>query len=268
MQETLEYIDFRASNFRGKTGIILGSGLGALAQKSYGITIPYADIPNFPQCGVEGHKGELIFDEIGSQKVIIMSGRIHYYEGHSIEDVIFPIKVLKKLGVEKLVITNAAGAVNKSLVCGDLMIIKDHINFMGVNPLRGKNNEEFGVRFPDMTEIYSQRLRRLAQKKAQELGILLKSGVYLAGSGPSYETPAEIRAFRKLGADAVGMSTVPEAIFAKYCGMEILGISALTNLAAGLSETALSHQEVMCTNERIKDNFILLIEKIIESEEF
>lgn len=268
MHETIEYIDFRASNFHANIGIILGSGLGALAQKSYGVKIPYCDIPSFPSCGVEGHKGELIFDEIASKKVIIMNGRIHYYEGHPIEDVIFPIKVLKKLGVEKLIITNAAGAVNKSLLCGDLMLIKDHINFMGVNPLRGKNDEEYGTRFPDMSEVYSQRLRKIAQKKSQELGMVLKTGVYLAASGPSYETPAEIRAFRKLGVDAVGMSTVPEAIFAKYCGMEILGISAITNLAAGLSDVALSHQEVMSTNEKIKDNFILLIEKIIGSEEF
>ena len=267
MQETLDYINWRASGFDAKIALILGSGLGKFTQKSYGTKIPYADIPNFPKCTTQGHKGELIFEKFSSKKVIIMNGRPHYYEGNSIEDVVFPIKILKKLGVEKLIITGAAGAVNKSLIAGDLMLITDHINFMGVNPLRGANDDTMGPRFPDMSEVYSSRLGKIARKKAQELGIILKSGVYLANSGPSYETPAEIRAFRAMGADAVGMSCVPEAIFAKYCSMEILGISFITNLASGLSDMALSHQDVINETNKASDDFAMLIDKIIGSEE-
>lgn len=198
------------------------------------------------------------------RSLIIMQGRYHFYEGHSMDKVVYPIKVMKKLGVKTLIITNAAGAVNKKFKPSDLMLIEDHINFMGTNPLIGKNDEDLGTRFPDMSEIYDKNLIKTAQICAKELGIKIKKGVYAASTGPSYETPAEVKMLKKLGADAIGMSTVPEAIVANYCGMKVLGISCISNYAAGVQKTPLSHQEVIETTNIAKDKFQSLLLKILE----
>lgn len=265
MENTLKFINQQTNNFKPEIGIILGSGLGELADEFCNIGINYSDIPNFASSTVTGHKGRLVFAEMNGKKVVMMQGRIHFYEGHPLSIVTYPIKVLKGLGIKTLILTNAAGAVNSNFNPADLMLIKDHINFMGTNPLIGKNDDQLGVRFPDMSEIYKKDLIKLAQTCAKKLNIQLQEGVYLATTGPSYETPAEIKAYRLLGADAVGMSTVPEAIVANYCGLNVLGISCITNHAAGVSNTKLSHSEVIESANLAKNKFKGLIKEIISN---
>ena len=263
MENTLKFINQQTNNFKPEIGIILGSGLGELADEFCDVGINYSDIPDFASSTVTGHKGRLVFAEINGKRVVMMQGRIHFYEGHQLNIVTYPIKVLKGLGIKTLILTNAAGAVNPEFNSADLMIIKDHINFMGTNPLIGKNDDNLGVRFPDMSEIYKKNLINLAKNCAEKLNIDVKEGVYIATTGPSYETPAEIRAYRLLGADAVGMSTVPEAIVANYCGLNVLGISCITNQAAGVGDTKLSHAEVIESANLAKNKFKGLIKEII-----
>lgn len=241
-------------------GIILGSGLGNLAEEIKNkITLPYEKIPNFPATTVSGHQGQLIIGELEGKHVIVMQGRFHFYEGYSIEEVVYPVRVMGQLGVKNLIISNAAGGINLDFNPGDLMVIEDHINLLGQNPLRGPNLDQYGDRFPDMSEAYPLKLRELAFSTAKELAIDVKKGVYASISGPSYETPAEIKYLRIIGADAVGMSTVPEAIIANHMGINVLGISCITNMAAGILQTKLNHAEVVETAERVKDKFINLV---------
>lgn len=264
MEETISYIKEQIGTFTPKIGIILGSGLGELADEYCDKAISYSDIPNFIKSSVKGHKGRLVFSEISGKNIVMMQGRNHFYEGHSMQEITYPVKVMKKLGVEYLILTNAAGGVNESFNAGDLMLITDHINLMGANPLVGKNDDSLGERFPDMTEIYKQDLINIAKKCAQYLNIDIKEGVYLANSGPSYETPAETRMAKILGADAVGMSTVPEAIIANFCGIKVLGISCISNAASSTGGTGLSHDEVIAATNKAKNKFKQLIIKIIE----
>lgn len=266
IEETLDYINEYTDNFEPEIGIVLGSGLGDLADKYCDIAIPYSNIPHFAKSTVQGHKGQLVFADINGRKVVMMQGRNHFYEGHSMSDVTYPIKVMKKLGVKTLILTNAAGAVNKSFRPADLMVITDHINFMGTNPLIGRNDENFGVRFPDMSEVYSKNLIKIVDAAGRLLKLDLKHGVYMATTGPSYETPAEIKMARFMGADAIGMSTVPEAIVANYCGIEVIGISCISNYATGVSTKKLSHEEVIETTDKVKAKFkdlVLLLLKNI-----
>ena len=259
IEETLDYINEYTDNFEPEIGIVLGSGLGDLADKFCDIAIPYSNIPHFAKSTVQGHKGQLVFADINGRKVVMMQGRNHFYEGHSMSDVTYPIKVMKKLGVKTLILTNAAGAVNKSFRPADLMVITDHINFMGTNPLIGRNDENFGVRFPDMSEVYSKNLIKIVDAAGRLLKLDLKHGVYMATTGPSYETPAEIKMARFMGADAIGMSTVPEAIVANYCGIEVIGISCISNYATGVSTKKLSHEEVIETTDKVKAKFKELV---------
>lgn len=227
-------------------GIILGSGLGGLVDAMEDThVIAYKDIPHFPQSSVSGHAGNLLIGKIGSQIVAAMQGRFHYYEGFTMKEVTYPIYVMKLLGVDNLIITNACGGINRNFAPGDFMLITDYINLLGQNSLIGENDKRFGVRFPDMTEAYSLPLRELAKKIAKETGILYQEGVYALFSGPCYETAAEIRAYERLGADTVGMSTVPETIAANYLGMKVLGISCITNMATGIAQKKHSHEEVL-----------------------
>lgn len=264
MQETIDYIQNKIKDFKPELGIILGSGLGDFADNIEGIRIKYEDIPGFETSTVAGHKGQLVFGDVLGHKAVIMQGRYHFYEGYHISRIVYPIKVMKKLGVETLIITNAAGSVNKHYNAGDLMVISDHLNLMGINPLIGENDSTLGDRFPDMSEVYSSALVDLTQKKGKELNVTVRKGVYAAMSGPSYETPAEINMLRIMGADAVGMSTVPEALVANYCGIKVLGISCITNSAAGVHPSRLSHQEVVETAARVKDSFMKLLIGVIE----
>ena len=259
MKTTIDYIQSKIKNFQPQLAIILGSGLGDFADNIEGIRIKYEDIPGFETSTVSGHKGQLVFAEIEGKKVVMMQGRNHFYEGHSMQDITYPIKVMKKLGVKTVIITNAAGAVNKSFKPGDLMVITDHINLMGTNPLIGPNDSEFGTRFPDMSEIYNKELIKIVDAVGRLLRLELRHGVYIASTGPSYETPAEIRMARALGADAAGMSTVPEAIVANYCGMNVVGISCISNYASGISTRKLTHDEVIETTGQVKAKFKQLI---------
>lgn len=265
MDETIKFIEEKTKGFKPEIGIILGSGLGELADEYCDIAIPYSEIPNFIKSSVKGHKGRLVFAEISGKKVVMMQGRNHFYEGHTMQEITYPVKVMKKIGVKTLILTNAAGAVNETYVPSDLMLIKDHINCMGSNPLMGANDDTLGERFPDMSEIYKKDLREMSKKCAQELSIDVKEGVYLANSGPCYETPSEIKMARLFGADAVGMSTVPEAIVANYCGLNVLGISCISNAASSVDGESLSHAEVIDTTNKAKVKFKSLINKIIEN---
>lgn len=245
-------------------GLILGSGLGVIADLVENAkVIAYDQIPHFPVSTVEGHAGELLLGTIQGKHVLLMKGRFHMYEGYGVEVVSFPVRVMKELGVQKLIVTNAAGGINTSFEVGDLMLIKDHINFTFRNPLIGPNLNELGVRFPDMSEAYSRTLRQTANEVAAEQGVRLREGVYIGLLGPSYETPAEIRMMRTLGADAVGMSTVAEVIVARHAGIEVLGFSCISNMAAGILDQPLSHEEVMETTERVKPKFLQLILGIV-----
>ena len=245
--------------------IVLGSGLGEFADAiEDAITTPYGDIPNWPASAVIGHAGKLVVGIRAGKKVAALSGRAHFYEGHDLRTVTFATRVMGLLGVKQLVLTNAAGGINVAFKPGTLMVIDDHINLLGSNPLVGPNEDRFGFRFPDMTEVYSRRLRGLADQAAAARGVAVAHGVYVAVHGPSYETPAEIRAFRTMGADAVGMSTVPEAIVARQMGIEVLGISCITNPAAGVLPQPLHHDEVMEVARRVRGEFSSLLEGIIE----
>lgn len=249
-----------------KIGLILGSGLGVLADDIVNpVKIPYNEIPGFPVSTVEGHAGQLVCGQLSGVEVIAMQGRFHFYEGYSMDKVTFPVRVMKELGIEELIVTNAAGGVNESFTPGDLMIITDHINNMGTNPLIGPNDSRFGVRFPDMSEAYSKNLRALAKDVAQKSNISIKEGVYVGNPGPVYETPAEVRLARTLGGDAVGMSTVPEVIVAKHAGLEVLGISCISNMAAGILDQPLSHDEVIETTEKVKASFLTLVNEIVKA---
>jgi len=247
-----------------RVGVVLGSGLGEFAERVAERTvIDYAAIPHFQKVSVAGHAGRLVLGTVDSVPVAVLQGRYHYYEGHDISDVVFPVRVLGKLGITSLLLTNAAGGIGGELRPGDLMVIRDHINLMGINPLRGANDERLGPRFPDMSAVYDPGFQEIIVTAQKGMGLDAKRGVYLALSGPSYETPAEIRMLAALGADAVGMSTVPEAICARHMGVRVAGISCITNLAAGISKQPLSHQEVTETADRVKNDFIRLLEVVI-----
>jgi len=273
MEPNLDYFDrvteaaefLRGRGFGGgEVGIVLGSGLGPFAEQladSFGLD--YREIPHWPASNVIGHAGRLIAGTVANRRVLALSGRVHFYEGHDLRTVTFAIRVLNRLGVRTLLLTNAAGGINTKFSEGALMVIDDHINLLGSNPLVGPNDERFGFRFPDMTEVYSKRLRTIADATAKAIGQSIEHGVYIAVHGPSYETPAEIRAFRVLGADAVGMSTAPEAIVARHMKMEVLGISCISNMAAGVLPQPLHHDEVMATTQRVRAEFIALLEGII-----
>jgi len=248
-----------------KVAIVLGSGLGDFAGSPGGaVSMPYGDLPHWPVSKVIGHEGRLVVGKSRGRTIAALAGRCHAYEGHDLRTVTFAVRALGVLGVKTLVLTNAAGGVNTSFSQGALMVIDDHLNLTGGNPLVGANDERFGPRFPDMTEVYSSRLRTTADEAAGAMGLTLPHGVYAALLGPSYETPAEIRYLRTIGADAVGMSTVPEAIAARHMGMDVLGISCITNMAAGVLPAPLNHDEVMETARRIRGQFIALLEGIIE----
>lgn len=247
-----------------QVGLILGSGLGVLAELIENpVSIPYTDIPHFPVSTVEGHEGELLLGTIHDRPVVLMKGRFHMYEGYGPEVTAFPVRVMKELGVKSLLVTNAAGGINTSFEPGDLMLISDHLNMTGTNPLIGPNDPDLGVRFPDMSQAYSRQLRQLAKEVAVGQGIALREGVYAGLLGPTYETPAEIVMLRTLGADAVGMSTVSEVIVARHAGLEVLGISCISNMAAGILDQPLSHDEVMETAEKVREKFLALVMAII-----
>ncbi len=249
---------------RPEVALVLGSGLGDYADTlEDSVKIPYSQIPNFPQPTVQGHAGAFVFGKKEGKSVVVAQGRVHYYEGLPMQQITLPIRVLAAIGVKTLVLTNAAGGVNLAYQPGTLMLIADQINFSGSNPLIGPNLEKFGPRFPDMSDLYTQKLRTAIAARAEEENIPLEEGVYLMCSGPNYETPAEIRAFRTLGADAVGMSTVPEALVAGHCGMQVVGVSCVTNMAAGVLPVKLSHAEVMETADRVHTVFENLIDLIL-----
>jgi purine-nucleoside phosphorylase len=245
--------------------VVLGSGLGSFGDRlEDAVSIPYSDIPHWPASRVVGHAGRLVAGRSRARAVLVLSGRAHYYEGHDLGTVTFGVRVLGRLGIRVVVLTNAAGGINTTFRRGALMLIDDHINLLGTNPLIGPNDDRFGRRFPDMSEVYSARLRDLASEAARAGGQTLEHGVYVAVTGPSYETPAEIRAFRTLGADAVGMSTVPEAIVARQMGLEVLGMSCISNMAAGILPQPLTEEEVIETTGRVRDEFIAILEGILE----
>lgn len=247
-----------------EVGLILGSGLGELADEIENpIVIPYEEIPSFPVSTVEGHAGQLVYGTLGGKNVLALQGRFHYYEGYSMEHVTFPVRVMGLLCTESLIVTNAAGGVNEEFTPGDLMIINDHINFFGTNPLIGKNHDEFGVRFPDITQAYDLKYQALAKEVGNELNLSLKEGVYFGMTGPTYETPAEIRMVRTIGGDAVGMSTVPEVIVARHSGLRVLGISCITNLAAGMGQE-LNHEDVIEVSTKIRSSFKELIVNVLD----
>jgi purine-nucleoside phosphorylase len=266
LQDILETRDFIMSktDHRPTVGLILGSGLGSLADEIENpFKIPYSDIPHFAKSEAVGHANELVIGELNGKTVVAMKGRFHYYEGFTLDEVTFPVRVMKALGVENLIITNACGAVNTSFNPGDLMLITDHLNLVGTNPLIGPNNAELGTRFPDVSQVYNFDLRNIASEVAKEQNITLQEGVYAWWSGPAYETPAEIRMIRTLGADAVGMSTVPEAVVAVHGNMKVLGISCLTNMACGILDQPLSHDEVIEVAALVKEKFINLVKETI-----
>jgi len=247
-----------------RIAIVLGSGLGDFAETlPESVAIPYDDLPNWPRSTVVGHAGTLVVGTIAGRRVAALSGRVHGYEGHDFATVTFAVRVMGRLGVKQLILSNAAGGINTDFGQGALMVIEDHINLMGGNPLVGPNDARFGARFPDMTEVYSRRLRRIAGDAAVAAGAFVTHGVYAGLLGPSYETPAEIRFLRTAGADAVGMSTVPEALAARHMGLEVLGISCITNMAAGVLSQPLVHDEVIETAKRVRGSFIALLEQII-----
>lgn len=247
-----------------RIAIVLGSGLGGFADEFQEATgVPYEEIPGFARSTAQGHAGRLVIGKVDEVPVVAMQGRVHYYEGYSLEQVTFPIRTFKLLGVKTLILTNAAGGINVELSQGALMVISDHLNLMGDNPLRGPNDDRFGPRFPDMSAVYAPELQELVIEEARAIGVEVRRGIYGALSGPSYETPAEIHLLRNLGADAVGMSTVPEAIVARHMGLEVLGISCITNMAAGISDEPINHEEVMATGDRVRDVFTLLLRRVM-----
>lgn len=247
-----------------RIAVVLGSGLGDFADElQNAVAIPYAEIPGFPTSTAHGHAGRLVAGSVEKVPVLAMQGRVHFYEGYSLEEVTFPVRTFALLGIKTLILTNAAGGIDIELNQGSLMVISDHLNLMGVNPLRGPNDQRFGPRFPDMTEVYSRELQERTIGEANALGIDLRRGIYAGLAGPCYETPAEIHMLRGFGADAVGMSTVPEAIVARHMGMQVLGISCITNMAAGISDQQINHEEVMETGRRVRDTFARLLGQLI-----
>ncbi|MGI6085327.1 MAG: purine-nucleoside phosphorylase [Acetivibrionales bacterium] len=272
MGDTIDRLDKTAHYLKNKIGfvpelaIVLGSGLGKLADLIEGrIEIPYEEIPDFPRTTVVGHEGKLIFGTVKDRKIVAMKGRFHYYEGNDMDAVVYPVRVFKRLGIEKIIVTNAAGGINTNFIPGHLMLITDHLSFFCENPLRGENLDDLGPRFPDMSVVYDRSMRKIAADSARKLGIDLKEGIYAYCKGPSYETPAEIKALRLMGADAVGMSTVPETITARHMGMKVLGISCITNMAAGILEKPLDHEEVMETGKQVEKKFSALVSDIVEN---
>lgn len=264
-KESAEYI-LEKANLTPEIGLILGSGLGVLADEiEEAVAIPYSNIPNFPVSTVQGHAGQLVIGKLSGKTVVAMQGRFHFYEGYDMEKVTFPVRVMKLLGVEKLIVTNAAGGVNEEFTPGDLMLITDHINFMGTHPLIGTNDERFGPRFPDMSQAYDREYQAVARRTAENLKIGLKEGVYVGFTGPTYETPSEVRMARTLGGDAVGMSTVPEVIVANHCSMRVLGISCITNMAAGILDQPLNHEEVIETTEKVKNEFLRYVKELTKN---
>ena len=265
IQNAVAYIRSR-TDMTPEMGMILGSGLGDFADTLENrLVIPFTDIPDFPAATVPGHTGAFVFGTKHGKSVVCLQGRLHYYEGHPMNVLTMPVRIMAKLGVKQLLLTNAAGGVNPNYRPGDLMLITDHINYSGMNPLIGEHHEDFGPRFPDVTDLYCAGLRLKIKLAAVEAGINLRQGVYMMFSGPSYETPAEIRMARVLGADAVGMSTAPEAIVAAQCGIHCVGVSCITNLAAGVSPHKLSHQEVMETAALVHDKFHCLVDLILKT---
>lgn len=247
-----------------EVGVILGSGLGDYAgELENAVCLPYSEIPGFPRSTVPGHAGTWCCGTLHGKRTVMMQGRFHYYEGYSMKDVTLPVRVMQRIGVKTLIVTNACGGVNLSFAPGDLMVISDYLTLTGVNPLMGKNLDEFGPRFPDMSCVFDKELRALAHETAKAQGFTLQEGVYCQFPGPCYETPAEIRMARILGADAVGMSTVPEAQAARHCGMRVLGISCITNMAAGILDQPLCHEEVTETANRVKERFKGLLDGVI-----
>jgi len=265
LKETADYIRQRIHR-TPYIAIVLGSGLGNLANyMSNTIEIPYEEIPNFPRTTVVGHDGRLIFGELGGRYIVAMKGRFHYYEGWNMEEVVFPIRLFKILGVNNLFLTNAAGGINTQFRPGDLMLIKDHIGFFAENPLRGANIDELGPRIPDMSHVYDRELLEMAAECSMRLRSDIRRGIYAYTKGPSFETPSEIRALKYFGADAVGMSTVPEAITARHMGMKVLGISCITNMAAGVLEKTLNHEEVIEAGKKVERKFAALVTEIVKS---
>ncbi|RPF55711.1 purine-nucleoside phosphorylase [Aquisalibacillus elongatus] len=265
INETKSYIEQQLNDFKPDIGLILGSGLGILADEIENpTTIAYKEIPHFPTSTVSGHKGQLVIGNLQGKNVIAMQGRFHYYEGYEMNQVTFPVRVMKALGVEKLVVTNAAGGINESFNPGDLMIINDHINMMGDNPLIGPNDDDLGPRFPDMSQAYNRELIQLAKQCGEDLNLELREGVYVGNTGPTYETGSEVKMLRTLGGDAVGMSTVPEVIVANHAGIDVLGISCISNMAAGILDQPLSHDEVIETTEKVREDFIKLVRHVVE----
>ncbi|MEM7035851.1 MAG: purine-nucleoside phosphorylase [Bacteroidota bacterium] len=264
IQAATSFIQEKTAQFEPEIAMILGSGMGMLAEEvENAIVLKYGEIPGFPASTVKGHAGRLVFGTLQGRSVMVMQGRFHYYEGHAISVLAFPIRVMHALGCRMMLVTNAAGAANPDFTPGDLMIITDHLNFAFNNPLMGPNDPETGPRFPDTSTAYSPRLQDVARATASAQGVQMQEGVYQFMTGPSYETPAEVQMARFLGADAVGMSTVPEVHTAVHCGIEVLGISYISNLGAGISDKALSHSEVVETMETIKDKFIRLVRGIV-----
>ncbi len=264
IEEAKEYLKTRL-NSKPEIGLILGSGLGVMANEIENPTIiKYDDVPYFLKSTVEGHAGQFVVGQLNGKEVIAMQGRFHFYEGYSMKEITFPVRLMKAIGVEKLILTNAAGGVNTNYKPGDLMVISDHINFSGDNPLMGANYNELGARFPDASNIYKKEIRLKIKEVAKSLSIGIQEGVYMFNTGPVYETPAEIRMARVLGADAVGMSTAPEAIVAAHAGMEVAGISCITNMAAGILDQPLNHEEVIETADKVRNEFVKLVNGIIE----
>jgi purine-nucleoside phosphorylase len=253
-----------AASLSPRVAVVLGSGLNALADRiTEATTVPYDQIPHFPNTTVGGHEGNVLLGKLGGAPVIIFQGRFHYYEGHDLETVTFPVRVLSRLGVSTLILTAATGGIRADLRAGNLVLLIDHLNLIGSNPLRGLNDPRLGTRFPDMTEVYSKRLRTLAREEAKRLGIDLVPGVYACLPGPSYETPAEIKMLRTLGADVVGMSTVPEAIVARHCGIDVLALALVSNAAAGVVGTPITHEEVLEAGRKAAPTLARVIERVV-----
>lgn len=263
IQESANYIKSKINNIP-EIGLILGSGLGVLGDEiENAIAIKYDEIPNFPVSTVEGHSGQLVIGNLEGKVVIAMQGRFHFYEGYSMDKVTFPVRVMKELGISTIIVTNAAGGANKTYNPGDLMIIRDHINLSGHHPLIGTNDSKLGVRFPDMSTAYTPKYRELAKQCAKDVGIDVQEGVYTFFSGPTYETPAEVKMAQILGSDAVGMSTVPEVIVARHSNLDVIGISCITNMAAGILDQPLNHEEVIETTQKVKSQFLSLVKSIV-----
>lgn len=263
LKETKEFLDSKLAGFKPEVALVVGSGMGGLAQSlANPVMIPYAEIPHFPKPTVAGHAGQMMAGTLGGKRLLVLSGRFHLYEGRSVEEVTLPIHVVDALGIKIVLLTNAAGGINPQFKPGDVMLIEDHINFTGVNPLLGFLNGN-GVKFLDLSQVYSTRLREKFDNAAEKLQIPIWRGVYLATTGPSYETPAEVKAFAWLGADAVGMSTVPEAIIARHHNLEVLGLSLITNLAAGITNKRLSHEEVLSVGKATEDKLARLLTEFL-----